>query len=769
MTFEHTLISSVDELAEALKPVLDGEVEDIAFDTETTEVRDGYFTTYGTDLKMAGFSLSFGSTDLYVPVRHVAYDWRRREDLIARDVENDGATWIRRLHEIEQVLPEGHPDGVGFEPIYDPNVDLDTSMTLLALAFAKVNRIFMHEAPFDIRIVEREGLDIPWGSIWDTKSISVFTDPRPLDVWIEKEKRYLHGGHSLKHLGEVYLKIPADAQALLEQVKHALGKGSTKLNDYSMLPLRSAIAPYAAMDTRLTLDLADHMMEREAWKRPKVQKLLEEHREELPIILAMEKEGLCVNVALAGERAEAKRAERVELTHAMKQFAGRDVPVDAPIRLKEILYDELGIPRYRGNDDTREATLKHVRTRLVADGDRYLESGKFSPDMAKLIDAILDYRKVDKEINAFYGPLSKGDGVVHPILRQLGARTTRQTASKPNAHQMKKPKKGEDPRESIRHLIEPRPGRAFICADYAAQEMRGSAHFAVAIPDSFAYRFTWRCTLKKRGDCKGRAPHGPGEVHCSYRDNYSEAPRVITGDYESACMFILSDGFISEGTSFDPHQRMVEMVAAEGYDVSRDKCKNGNFAIIYGVGGAKLADMLNVPVNVAYALIRMFWDKVYPELGRVKLFISERLRKVGPHTAFSHQLSINTLHGAPIYLDDGYKGMNYLVQRSCREVLLKATIGCQRYIDGNGLSDDYRIALTVHDEIIFEVLETALEEHHVRALCRIMVEAGSAFRVPMVVEPKIARESWALKEKLPASWGYNGVTDVPCEEVTDEE
>lgn len=745
---KHTLIERPDELRELLRPVLDGEVSEFAFDTETTEIVDDYFTTYGTDVKMAGFSISFdrpdgSEVDLYVPVRHQPYDWRRRPDLIAGDLENDGPGWLRRLTEIEGVTPpcegSGYPGGEWAE--LSPNLHPADVFPILGEALWTGAIVFAHNAHFDARILERDGLLIPWERLLCTQAASIYTDPRPLDLYDEDANEYVHGGHALKHLGEVWLGVPADAQALLQQAKQALGVGSARLEDYSMLPLRTAIAPYAAMDTRLTLKLAHHIRQREAWKLPAVQALLEEHRRELPIIMAMEREGLHVNRELASARAEEKRAERSELIQKMKKLAGRDVPVDSPTRLREVLYGDLGIPRFRGNDDTRDATLKHLRTKLVADGEADWK--------AELLDAIRDYRSVSKEISSFYDPLAKGGDVIHPIIRQLGARTLRQTASKPNAHQMKKPKKGSDPTTSVRHLIRPSEGSVFVCADYSAQEMRGAAHYTVAIPEAFPYRFTWRCTLQRRGDCKGKPPHGPKEIHVGWRETIDEAPSA----------FYLHDGFLNEGTSFDPHQKMVEMVARENYDLDRDKCKTGDFAILYGCGGPKLADTLNIPISTAYKLIRLFWDRAYPELNRVKTFISERLRKIGPETKWSHQDYISTMHGAPIYLSDGYKGLNYVVQRSCREILLKATIACQQYIDENGLADDYRIALTVHDEIIFEIREAHLDQVHVRALCRRMVEAGAKSRVPMVVEPKLARVSWATKEALPAEWGWNGVTD----------
>ncbi|KKK50799.1 hypothetical protein LCGC14_3121420, partial [marine sediment metagenome] len=273
--------------------------------------------------------------------------------------------------------------------------------------------------------------------------------------------------------------------------------------DYSMLPLRSAIAPYGAMDTRLTLDLSKHVRERPAWADGKIRALVDVHRAERQLIVEMETRGMPVDTQLASERAEVVRKRMGECLATLKaRSGGRTVPIDSPTKLAPFLYGTMDIPRYRGQDNTRDATLKQVRTKLVADGSP--RCGPISTDDAvNLLDAIMEYRKVTKELSSFFEPLSKGSGTIHTILRQLGARTTRMTAEKPNAHQMAKPKKGTDPKLSVRHLFKPEPGHAFLCCDYSAQEMRVAAHYTAAIPKSFAYRFSWRCTLAKRGDCKG--------------------------------------------------------------------------------------------------------------------------------------------------------------------------------------------------------------------------------------------------------------------------
>lgn len=751
---EHVLVASAGQLRELLKPIRDGLVSQVGIDTETSEVKEQRFTPYGTDTRVAGFSMSWGDdVDLYVPIRHVPYDWRRRPELMRADVKSRGAHWERVLREVEGVTPEGT-----WAPGMDPNVPLADAYQELQEAFNVPDVEWLaHSWPFDASMFDVDGLVLPWDRMEDTQALSVFTDPRPLDAWLDDGEGggdWVHGGHGLKHLGETWLGIPADAQALLEEAKQALGAGSARLENYAMLPLRSALAPYGCMDTRLVLRLAAACRAREAFNMVEVRHLLALHQRERKLVVEMMRAGIPVEVATATERCALKEKER-EAQWAKMQAAtgGREVPIRNPQNLKAFLYSEMGLPRYRGKDDTRDATLARVRN-LIVERD-VLEAGSpITPAQAvELLDAVRDYRSVEKELTSFYRPLSARERV-HPVLKPLAARTTRYSAEAPNVQQAKKPKKAKDPvvarankEASVRHLFKPDPGFAFLPCDYSAQEMRVASHYTLAIPEAFAWRFSWRCTLKKRGDCKGKGAHGPDQVHVGWKDNYSTRPKVLG----------LAEGFLREGTAFDPHGKMVEYIARYGLDVDRDKAKTADFAILYGAGKFKVAETIDCSDDVGQKLLTIFWDEAYPELGRVRTFIQERLRRTGPQTRFSHQPYIKTLHGAPIYLDDGYKGLNYVIQRSCREILLKAEAAVQDFLVQEKAQDAYRIGWPVHDELVLVVAKDSKDQRIIKGVAEAMVRAGAASKVPMVVEPNWAEESWAVKEALPKDWGCDGV------------
>ena len=742
----HRLIATATELREALAPIFAGRVSFAAFDTETNEVKDDRFTPWGTDLHIGGFSISFDDTDgsevdLYAPIRHEPYDWRRRRDLIAAHDARAGTRWVSVLED-EGITADG-----AWEPGMDPNVDPDEALAVLAEVLALPGVAWgAHNWRFDASVLLADGVTPPWPRLVDTHVVSVFTDERPLDRWDEAARRYHHTGHALKQLGQAWLGVEPDEQELLEEAREVL-----RCDHFCMLPLRSVIAPYGARDTRLVLALWAHEIKRDSYQDVRVRELIRRHTDELRLAIEMERRGIGVDPVGARTAAKASEEEVGVLLRYANDVAGHLLPMGNGDALADLLYATLGLPIYAGNRNTRAATLKQVRQMLLKVPGTQLPGGFSADNAATLIDLILDYRRAEKELTSFYRPLALfgASHRVHTILRTLQAKTTRYSSSKPNVQQA--PRAG-----NVRRLFQPRDGHVLLLLDYSQQELRVASHYAQAIPATFDWRFTWRCTMAKRGTCKGKAPHGPKDdldackqvTHVGYQNQKSHAPRHMG----------LVEGFLSGDRAFDPHQSMVTACHAQGYGhVDRALGKTANFLLLYGGGPRKLSESLDLTEADGRSIHSIFWDEAYPELGRVRDFIGERLRNAGPKLRFSHEHHITTLHGGRIHLDDGYHGLNYLVQRSSREILNRAITATAAYCHDQGVP--YEQILPIHDELMFELPADSLDETVVRQLCQIMVEAGDASTVPMIVDPKVGETSWGETSAMPEAWGYNGVTD----------
>jgi DNA polymerase I-like protein with 3'-5' exonuclease and polymerase domains len=761
------LIRDIDQLRDLLRPIREGKVDLAAVDTETTEVTGGRFTPWGTTSRTAGFCVSYDldgrEVDLYAPIRHKAYDWRRRPDLIQND-KRRGAWWMDQLLTVERVRPFGHPDGPGFMPGADPNLPMDLTVELMQETLAAPTcRWVLHNGPFDFKMFQADGIEPPFDRYEDTQILSVQTDERKLDVWVEATfgpdgeeddgGHWAHQGHALKHLGEHYLGVPPEAEELLEEAKHVLGAPS-KLDDYSMLPLITVVAPYGWGDTRLTLPLFQLMMQRDAARDPKVLDLYRKHLREVRVSIGMERRGIRVNVPSIAP-AVARQKEKVKAIQAdVARIAGEALPMNNGPALAEKLYDQLGVPVYRGPDgkpirNTKKATLKTIRARVAAGKDRC--AGKLNEDATvELLDAIGSFRREDKMLSAFYAPLEgfTSDGVIHFVLKPWAARTTRFSSEAPNIQQTPNPIEGKED-ECVRAHFIPRDGHGFLFCDYSQIELRIAAHYSRMVPEHFEYQFYWGCTMGKRGSCKGKDKdgHGPGVIHYGWRSDVSSRPAELRL-YEG---FWADDG--TPGKGFDPHQ-----VMADAARRPRKIAKAANFALLYGAFPKKIAETLDIPIEEAEHLFKSFWEVAYPELDRVKTFVGERLRQGGKNLPWARQPFIRTLHGGRIHLAGAHKGLNYLVQRSAREVLLNAHDALPEMLERERIP--YQLLAPIHDEIVFEYPLDSLDQGAVRKIARCMAEAGAACKVPMVVEPEISTTTWAHKEELPPGWGWHGVAEA---------
>lgn len=132
--------------------------------------------------------------------------------------------------------------------------------------------------------------------------------------------------------------------------------------------------------------------------------------------------------------------------------------------------------------------------------------------------------------------------------------------------------------------------------------------------------------------------------------------------------------------------------------------KNVNFAAIYGAGPRKLAQMCKISEAKAAEFLDAYWQK----LPRVKSWIEqvkkEAHQKKGVHTWYDRFIP---LPGLDSYNDRErfhYEraAVNYIIQGSAAEILKMAMLRCDKA--------GYRPLLTVHDELLFNVLPDSAEK-----------------------------------------------------------
>ena len=194
--------------------------------------------------------------------------------------------------------------------------------------------------------------------------------------------------------------------------------------------------------------------------------------------------------------------------------------------------------------------------------------------------------------------------------------------------------------------------------------------------------------------------------------------------------------------AFREGQDIHALTASQMFDVpledmdpaTRRKAKAINFGVIYGISGYGLARNLRIPRTEATEFIRMYFER-FPgiraymdrtvDAAKENLFVKTMFgRKIhtpqinakGPQGAFAKRAAIN----API-------------QGSAADVIRRAMIRVPAALDGLPA----RMLLQVHDELIFEVREDAVDD--VAAKVRAVME--SADRPAAEIRPSLVVDS----------------------------
>lgn len=226
------------------------------------------------------------------------------------------------------------------------------------------------------------------------------------------------------------------------------------------------VAPYAAEEVDIAFRLCQ-MLEKEL----KQKQLTTIYREmELPlmaVLMAMEETGVCLDVKLL-EQLSADYTEQLKtLEQQIYGLAGRKFNIDSPMQLREILFEELKLPKGKKTAQTGEAsTNQDVLEDLATEGY----------ELPKLI---INYRQLMKlkgtYLDALPSQVDHRDHRLHGQLNQTVAATGRLSGSNPNLQNI--PMRTDQGR-AIRKAFVASPGYTLITADYSQIELRVFAHLS---------------------------------------------------------------------------------------------------------------------------------------------------------------------------------------------------------------------------------------------------------------------------------------------------
>ncbi|MCS7151739.1 MAG: DNA polymerase I [Endomicrobia bacterium] len=301
-------------------------------------------------------------------------------------------------------------------------------------------------------------------------------------------------------------------------------------------------------------------------------------------------------------------------------------------------------------------------------------------DVHPVIPLILQYRELEKLRSTYVDPIEKYVNSktqrIHTIFNPVGTATGRISSEEPNMQNI--PVKTELGKK-IRQMFIPETNYKFVSMDYSQIELRILAHFSM--DDTLIASF------EKNKD-----------IH------------VLT-----ACEIF----GINEDEVNDNIRRTAKVI---------------NFGIIYGMTPQGLSKELGIPVELADEYIKRYFDR-YPKVKQwiqetikfVKIngYVKTLLGRIRPIPEISSSNKQLVSFGERL-------AVNTPIQGTAADIIKLAMIEIDKFIETNGLDDKVKILLQIHDELLFEIHTSVLNDA-VQAIKKIM-ETIVELRVPIVVD-----------------------------------
>lgn len=482
-----------------------------------------------------------------------------------------------------------------------------------------------------------------------------------------------------------------ELKALMRNIKSSYTRAGYEKGyaNYSFLPNR-IISKYAMVDAFVCWLLNLYL-------RPIInrefKKLYYRERKIISIVTAMEERGMQFDRNRAAAEIIKLNKQAVILTKKLKKLAKKDFNPRSPKQLLPTLLD-IGVPKRLLRKKDKLSTEKPI---LLAAVDRIEKSLP-----KKFVNILLELRSCDKLNRTYMEPLYKrssyNNGIVYYSINPTNTRTGRMSSSNPNLQNIPRPTSGFQKYNPVRKCFICRAGYTNLLPDYSQMEMWLFAIFANA---------SKLIDALKRGE-----------------DAHDATAIMMCG--KSA---IGKDGKVKHSI--------------------RQKFKQVNFAMIYGMGFRGLAKYLHIPEVEAFDLRREYMDNI-PE---VPIFMDECKRRLIKYRY------VKDMFGRHYHIPvrESYKAVNALVQGSCAQILKIALINLHKFMKHPSWSNYSlrpNLLVPVHDEIIIEIPTKALAYQKsckfiAKNLHNTMEDIPELypFGVRLKIDIKISNTSWEDKVK----------------------
>ncbi len=225
-------------------------------------------------------------------------------------------------------------------------------------------------------------------------------------------------------------------------------------------PAFEEVARYACEDADVTWQLAE-ILRKQIHELGQDRVLLEIECPLIPVLVAMEKEGVRVDPAALAETGQLLGGRILEYERAVYAAAGSEFNLNSPKQVGEILFERLqlmGKPK-----KTKTGQYKTDEQTLVALAVEH-----------QIVRDLLSYREAAKlkstYIDALPQSIFDGTGRIHTTFHQLMTATGRLASNNPNLQNI--PIRSEQGREVRRAFVPRGPEYVLLSADYSQIELR---------------------------------------------------------------------------------------------------------------------------------------------------------------------------------------------------------------------------------------------------------------------------------------------------------
>lgn len=316
-------------------------------------------------------------------------------------------------------------------------------------------RIFFHNAKFDIKMLEHEGLNLRWHRIYDVAGLAriEFNDRLLLRL---ANLASMVGDKKKGDIVDEYIK----EHKLFTEVHVPSKKEAVKDKHYDQVPF-DLMSDYGCKDGELTIKLGHHLLKkiaildsRYATKGSNLKHIIQTENKLTPILMEMQDDGLPLNVAYCEEALEYEKNSYAEAARDYEELTGIKF-IDSN-KNHSIAFDKMGL-KYplteKGNPSFKEEFLESMDDPIANIIKRYRKSYK----KAHTYFANFLYMKDDND-------------VIHAALNQYKARTGRMSSSEPNLQNLKRTT--EDEKYPVRGAFGCHAGDINFFLDYDQFEYR---------------------------------------------------------------------------------------------------------------------------------------------------------------------------------------------------------------------------------------------------------------------------------------------------------